>query len=74
MHEKNKTLSQLQFSTCPETVRTNLTYHHFKKKKNKRITLKKYKTGRWDDKEHALFEYAFMKHGNDWKSVITFLI
>jgi len=39
------------------------------KKKKKRITLKKYKTGRWDEKEHTLFINAFMKHGNDWKSV-----
>ena len=69
MQETTKTLSQLQFSTYPETNRTNMTYWPLKKKKNKRLTLKKYKTGRWDDKEHALFEFAFMKHGNDWKSV-----
>ena len=41
------------------------------KKKKKRITLKKYRTGRWDKKEHALFIIAFMKHGNDWKSVYS---
>jgi len=41
----------------------------FPKKKKKRITLKKYKTGRWDNKEHSQFMEAFMKHGNDWKSV-----
>ena len=74
MQEHSKTLSYLQYSTCPETVRTNLTYWHPKKKKNKRLTLKKYKTGRWDDNEHALFENAFMKHGNDWKSVKSFVI
>jgi len=39
------------------------------KKKKKRLTLKKYKTGRWDEKEHTSFINAFMKHGNDWKSV-----
>jgi len=39
------------------------------KKKKKRFTLKKYKTGRWDENEHSLFVRAFMKYGNDWKSV-----
>ena len=41
-----------------------------RKKKKKRINLRRFKVGRWDEDEHKIFKYAFMIHGNDWKSVI----
>jgi len=59
----NQDLSKSSLSIKPVKQLKNL------KKKKKRITLKKYKTGRWDEKEHSSFINAFMKHGNDWKSV-----
>lgn len=66
-----KNIFSLFHSTYQDSNKTNMTILPIKeiKKKKKRLTLKRYKRGRWDENEHSIFKLAFMKHGNDWKSV-----